>query len=220
MERLTNIDGLRGTAISMVVLYHALYRWQDLSDASGIPEDFNIFEYGYLGVQLFFLISGFVILMTLERSKSLIPFLRNRWLRLWPCMVVVSLLVFSTSYLIPLRPLGVARSEHLIPGLIFVEPYFLNTLFNTNIQSLEGTFWSIYVEIKFYIIAAFLYFSFGSKYLPYILGTLFAIFTGLDNYTHLNEHANLYYIQTALFHLGAEHYGWFKCTTWCNSDRS
>lgn len=69
VRRMHALDGLRGLAALGVVAYHYL-------DTPAY--------YGLLGVELFFVISGFVILMTLERVRSLSQFAMGRACRLYP----------------------------------------------------------------------------------------------------------------------------------------
>ena len=77
MQRIKYLDGLRGIAILLVILYHA-FGGNGYNGVIHYGDSFSnilFFKFGYLGVQLFFLISGFVILMTLEKSKSFIHFM-------------------------------------------------------------------------------------------------------------------------------------------------
>ena len=61
--RLAQLDALRGIAALAVVLFHYTTRYDQLFGHAQSPA--LSFPYGYLGVNLFFMISGFVILMTL-----------------------------------------------------------------------------------------------------------------------------------------------------------
>ena len=71
--RAKNLDGLRGLAILMVVIFHL-----NLSFLSTLPaphflhDSIYITQYGAYGVNLFFLISGFVISNSLEKNNDLI----------------------------------------------------------------------------------------------------------------------------------------------------
>lgn len=65
-QRLEYLDGLRGLAILWVLLYHFFSRWAELIPFGSTYQQWLIFEMGDLGVNLFFLISGFVIFMTLN----------------------------------------------------------------------------------------------------------------------------------------------------------
>ena len=69
IKRIEFLDGLRGLAILLVIFFHAFVRWPNIVPYGSSYSDFIFFKYGYLGVELFFLISGFVILMSLEKNK-------------------------------------------------------------------------------------------------------------------------------------------------------
>jgi len=105
-NRLSYIDGMRGLAIALVVGFHAFSRWPELMPFGDNFQNFPIFQYGWLGVQLFFLISGYVITMTLERSSDLKKYLLKRWIRLFPAMAICSAIIFITAAFITERPAG------------------------------------------------------------------------------------------------------------------
>lgn len=86
-NRFTELDALRGIAVMLVLISH--YTWAyDLNSGDyhfEILEDHKFhFLYGAFGVQIFFVISGFVIFMTLEHTKSAAHFAVNRFARLYP----------------------------------------------------------------------------------------------------------------------------------------
>lgn len=161
--RIEYLDGFRGIAILLVVLFHSFSRWPTIVPYGNRFGDFFIFKNGFLGVQLFFLISGFVILMTLEKCTSLKQFLIRRWLRLFPAMLIATILVFSTALLLPERPAGTPHFKDIFSGLLFIEPWLLSLITHHNFGLIEGAFWSLFVEVKFYIIFGFLYFFVGER---------------------------------------------------------
>lgn len=163
--RMKYLDGLRGVAILLVVGFHAYARWPELVPYGEAYSGFLPFKLGWLGVQLFFLISGFVIFMTLDKTASLRSFLYKRWLRLFPAMLVASILIYGTVPLLSERPGGVPDAYSLIPGLTFMEPAWWEGLLGRAITPLEGAFWSLYVEFKFYVIAGAIYFLCGRRFL-------------------------------------------------------
>ena len=65
-RRLVEVDALRGLAALAVVLFHYTTRFTELF-APNPPPTFS-FPDGHYGVNLFFIISGFVIFMTLEKT--------------------------------------------------------------------------------------------------------------------------------------------------------
>src|SRR6187200_1820250 len=72
-KRLRGLDGLRGIAVLAVMAYHY---------------DEQRAHYGLLGVEMFFVISGFVILMTMEKTNSLFAFVWHRAARLYPAYLL------------------------------------------------------------------------------------------------------------------------------------
>lgn len=86
------LDGLRGVAALLVLWYHV---HEGFAFASGAPIIGSI-NYGYLAVDFFFMLSGFVIgyayAARLHRSMSLGNFARRRLIRLHPMVVFGALL--------------------------------------------------------------------------------------------------------------------------------
>ena len=210
-NRLSHLDGLRGVAILFVILFHAYIRWPNIvpygSEFAGIP----VFFYGWAGVQLFFMISGFVILMTLERCSNIADFMLRRWLRLFPAMAIATVLVCVTAPLLSDRPAGTIDFKNVVPGLIFIEPGWLNFVFGSHFRALEGPFWSLFVEVKFYFIFGALYFLLGSRRAIAVLFALFAVTAGFKLFMVKHPHAPaaIYWTNFALKRTSAEHFGWF-----------
>jgi peptidoglycan/LPS O-acetylase OafA/YrhL len=177
-KRIRYLDGLRGIAILIVMGWHytgPTYTWR-------LPYDdaltwMPIFNRGWVGVQLFFLISGYVIFLTLERCANLGEFFYRRWLRLFPAMLVASLLLFGISqFLGDYMPDGRAKLIDLVPGLTFISPAFYHAAFDVDIRSIDGVFWTLYIEAGFYVIAGLLYFLVGWRWTIAALVSL-AVFT-------------------------------------------
>ncbi|WP_379890668.1 acyltransferase family protein [Erwinia mallotivora] len=174
--RIQHLDGMRGLAILLVIGFHAYARWPEKLHYVLSTKDFPLFAFGYLGVPLFFMISGFVIFMTLDKSESYGFFLQKRWLRLFPAMLVASVLIYLTAGLFPERPAGSPTLMNLIPGLIFFNPETLSMVSGLNFNSLEGSFWSLYVEVVFYLLIGFVYYFIGRKYcLPTLILPMLAV---------------------------------------------
>ncbi len=172
-QRIQFLDGLRGLAIILVILFHGYARWWEYVPYAREYAKYLVVQEGWLGVNLFFMISGFVILLTLEKCQGVWEFLYRRWLRLFPAMLVASLLVFFTQTWLSEGPSKALHPIDILPGLSFIEPDWLASLFGQPVKSLEYAFWSLYVEVKFYIVAAVLYFWKGRNVL---LGFLIAAY--------------------------------------------
>jgi peptidoglycan/LPS O-acetylase OafA/YrhL len=211
LQRIYHLDGLRGFAILMVVLFHAYARWPDhLSFASDTKSIF-LFKYGYLGVQLFFMISGFVIFMSLDKSSGIVDFLKKRWLRLFPAMLMVSVAIYLSASFFFERPAGQPGLLDLIPGLTFIHPEIVSRAIGIKVLGLEGAFWSLYVEMMFYVFSGVLYFVLGREY---ILKSIFCacVISTVVVFTIdvLGAYIELLSNLSSVFGLvGFRHYGWF-----------
>lgn len=207
-NRIKFLDGFRGLAIILVVLYHAYSR-------SSLPLDkelseFFVFKRGYLGVQLFFLISGFVILMSLEKSENFVQFIKKRWLRLFPAMLIATVFIFIISQFLPERPAGIPELDSVIPGLIFIDPNWIYKLTGLDITPLEVSFWSLYVEVKFYVIFGLLYFYFGKRKALIGIILCYLAWLGLRIVLFVKIIPVDFYMDILGNVLSFNHFGWFS----------
>jgi len=208
-KRIEYLDGHRGLAILLVVGYHGFARWTEELPYGDTYASFPLFEFGYLGVQLFFLISGYVILLTLERTASIGEFAYKRWIRLFPAMLIASVVVFGSQLFLTERPSGSVGLIEFIPGLTFIDTAILEKVTGYPFVGLEGVFWSLYVEVKFYAVAALVFFVAGRRLL---LPALVILFAGDWLLTWLHVDAGVTAIKPlfTLSSLGSfEHFGWF-----------
>jgi len=206
-KRIDFLDGCRGIAILWVVLYHAYVKWPDHVPYGDQFANIPGLRQGFLGVHLFFMISGFVILMTLEKCKNFLEFITRRWLRLFPAMLVATILIFATAPLLPERPEGVVRLRDVVPGLIFIEPTWIHT------NMLDVSFWSLFVEVKYYFIFGTMYFIFGTKRAITGLFILFCIWLMAASVVQLSSTPPAFFILLANITktegLSFNEFGWF-----------
>ena len=132
--RLPLLDGLRGIAALFVMLYHA----QMVFGISG-P-----FSRGYLFVDLFFLLSGFVLTLSAEARMNAgwgtIGFMRARILRIWP-MAAVGTLAGAIS-------LALSGSDDGLVGPVLLGLLMIPALFgNRELFPLNGPQWSLFLEL-------------------------------------------------------------------------
>ncbi|ANI99691.1 hypothetical protein A8O14_06135 [Polynucleobacter wuianus] len=156
-KRIDSFDGLRALAILLVIGFH-FYSWElNLFNPpyNSIFKDWNIFKYGYFGVQLFFVLSGFVIVKSIADKNNLKNFIYARFLRLFPTMVLCCILIFLFSILI-----NQSKAFYdFIPSITFLDPKIYNAIFpGHNFKYMDGPHWSLFVEIRFYLLISFLYF--------------------------------------------------------------
>ena len=138
-----DIDGLRAIAVLLVVGFHA----------------FGI-QAGFIGVDIFFVISGFLISSILfsdfqNHSLSIIDFYRRRIRRIFPALLTVLLFCFGLGWFTLLADEFAALNKHIAAGLAFVsnlvllgESGYFDSASNTKILL---HLWSLGIEEQFYI---------------------------------------------------------------------
>lgn len=209
--RLAHLDGLRGLAIALVLSFHAYAGWTGQVPYGAAYADIGVFKFGWLGVELFFLISGFVIFMTLDKTASFGVFLYKRWVRLFPAMLLASALIVATAPWLIERPNGAPTLLGLLPGLSFIEPRWWGFALHTKVVPLEGAFWSLYVEFKFYLIAGAVYYLAGRRSLVPVLGGMFALSALLWLASAWWQAPALALAYKGCTSLSFNHFGWFAC---------
>lgn len=152
--RLADLDFLRFLAASSVLLYHFTYTRSLGASAplAGSAAIATVTKFGYLGVELFFVISGFVILWT-ATGRTPRQFAISRALRLfptfWACLILTCLFLWTFAHpdRWPTAPQILANAT-MLPGYI-------------GFEYIDVVYWTLAVEIKFYFLV-FLYLIFGT----------------------------------------------------------
>lgn len=154
---------MRGIAIIGVILYHFFSRWIPPENKTlfyPYGDKYNFFRYGQYGVQLFFMISGFVIVKTLETTPSTKQFWIKRLIRLWPPLLISLILIFLFLTWFDqesLFPNG-HKIQNLFSSITMINPNILNKLNKTSVDYLNGSYWSLWPEIQFYFLCSTVYF--------------------------------------------------------------
>ena len=144
-ERFYIIDSLRFSAALAVVFYHYVFRgWAD-DDFSPLvfPALSEVFKYGYLGVELFFIISGFVIYMSIQHATPS-KFVIGRISRLYPAFWVCVTLTYLSIELAQLPQFQASFFQYLY-NLSMVSGYLY-------LPHIDGVYWTLLIEIKFYFL--------------------------------------------------------------------
>jgi len=171
MKHRRDIDGLRALAVLPVLFYHAGISW---------------FSGGYVGVDIFFVISGFLITgLILEELKSgtfsIASFYERRIRRIFPALFFMILLVMLAGvfFLLP-REFSYYGSSAVATAVFVSNIFFWKTTSNyfdgpAETHPLLHT-WSLAVEEQFYILfplLLFILYKFSRKYLTQVLLLLY-----------------------------------------------
>jgi peptidoglycan/LPS O-acetylase OafA/YrhL len=143
-----DVEGLRAVAIAVVVLYHA-----------GFPG----LGGGYVGVDVFFVISGFVITGLLLRERaatghtSILGFYARRCRRILPAATLVLLVTVAATYLVLGSVSGNSTADAARWAAVFLSNFHFTSL-GANYFTAQGlpsplqNYWSLSVEEQFYIV--------------------------------------------------------------------
>lgn len=102
---LTNLQGLRALAVVSVLVFHA----RDTVFFLGHRSILNGLEVGQAGVDIFFVLSGFMMVLISEnRSRSALSFIGERFIRIAPLYWFTTVLVYLIAYISP----GFLRATH------------------------------------------------------------------------------------------------------------
>ncbi|MFF3687378.1 acyltransferase family protein [Streptomyces sp. NPDC002187] len=149
-DRMRALDGLRILAALSVCLYHYAGRSSTGEFWGGSPKELfpglsSAAAYGCLGVQLFFVISGFVICMS-SWGKSLGHFFRSRVSRLYPAYWVAILLTTAACVVLPSVSEPLRLNEVLVNFTMLQQPM--------GVDRVLGVCWTLWVEARFYLLFA------------------------------------------------------------------
>ena len=210
--RIASLDLLRACAILFVLALHSL------EFLSGVPDQIHyLFSYGWVGVDLFFVLSGFLIggqsFNTSEHEISPIKkFLVKRLFRTLPLYYFVLFVYFC------IKPMaGFPFNDSRIKYIFFIQNFFSPSDF---VQS-----WSLCIEEQFYLLFPLIFFTFKKipKYfwlLPGLMSTLIRLALYLSG-TSANTSSSVAYNYCYIFftHLDGISWGLFLAITfptWSN----
>jgi len=160
LRHLPFLDGIRGLAILVVFLFHAI---GEAFGYSGLPWNgqFRNFDtgmsflavfpltYGFVGVSVFFVVSGFCIHLSHQQAgdKGWLTFFNRRFFRIYPAYFITLCVFFFVS---PWASHSPDSYEKLVQGVTHV--LAVHNLDKTTFYGINPSFWSIACEIQLYAI--------------------------------------------------------------------
>ncbi len=161
------IDGLRFLAISMVVLFHYdIFIRAKSMEAAGFSEETiqayvpSVFAVMNQGVELFFVISGFILAVPFmryylgfsEKKPGLKTYFLRRLTRLEPPYVIAVI----GLYLLQVFIFGSKYSNETLTASMFASLFYVHNLaFPGEFPFINFVFWSLEIEVQYYILAPF-----------------------------------------------------------------
>jgi peptidoglycan/LPS O-acetylase OafA/YrhL len=177
-NRLLELDALRGLAALSVMVFHFTIN----ENAQKLGWEFR---YGVTGVDIFFMISGFVIFLAIQKVKKWQDFAVSRLARLYPTFWAC---VFITATFLCIYQPELLSWQLILANLTMFPVYF-------GVENLDGVYWTLLVEMIFYLWILVIYLAKG-------LEKIVAIGTACT-------------VVIVAFHLGKAHYlDFYKFITW------
>lgn len=142
-ERFKSLEGIRALAIFLVFNVHVLGTFHEknyYTDNEFLRSVYKVLNSGHIGVDLFFVLSGFLIVRTISKSSNVFQFIANRYKRLLP-------VVFVTSLALVLRSHSFTAAFDNFSLLMFFTK-----------QPLSFVNWSLTYEVYFYFFTALWFF--------------------------------------------------------------
>jgi peptidoglycan/LPS O-acetylase OafA/YrhL len=158
-NRIPNITSLRFFMAFLVVLFHV----SQFFEKRGLPfyNDMPIFNKGAEGVNVFFSLSGFLIIRQLYKEKlkmglvDLKAFYRRRALRIFPLYyLILGFGFFYYHFVLPYFGYEVENNYNLIEGIVLAVTFFSNIFATYYPGGILEILWSIGIEEQFYLLIA------------------------------------------------------------------
>ncbi|MET8048648.1 acyltransferase [Streptosporangium sp. NPDC005286] len=141
-DRLHEIDALRIAAAVSVAIYHYVFSgYAGGAIQVGFPAGSEIARFGYLGVDVFFMISGFVVLLSAWNRRPG-AFLVSRIVRLYPAFWVAVTITTVVSVTLGMGKYPITFGQYLANLTMF------NAL--PDIPNVDVVYWTLWAEIRFY----------------------------------------------------------------------
>ncbi|MFA0560640.1 acyltransferase family protein [Vibrio breoganii] len=187
--KVNNFDLIRIFAAFQVALYHGLEHFDLYAGFQATPVFYNFMIF-FPGVPIFFVVSGFLISASLERSVSIKSYLINRVVRIYPALWGGLIIFLFTTFIFFDVNLTFAQFFlWFFAQLSILQFYWPEAL--KEVGATNGVLWTIPVELQFYLTLPVLYYVFNKfKFSKLTLIFIFISFI-LVNQTYVHYYENL-----------------------------
>jgi peptidoglycan/LPS O-acetylase OafA/YrhL len=220
--RITFLDGLRGLAAIFVVAHHMSMAVVEELNRSADHFVHGLIAYGAVGVDIFFILSGFVIAMTLDRQqvtgRYAACFMVRRSLRLDPPYLCTLAIIIAITY--ASIAMGSQLATPTLPQLLAHVFYLQNIL---GYHDLNPVNWTLCLEIQFYLVLvlclALLQRAFSEHHTPELLRKR-GVQIGFVALALVSATSHGNYFESPIPHLFIEQWYQFflgALTYWCRS---
>jgi peptidoglycan/LPS O-acetylase OafA/YrhL len=153
-NRATELDSLRGIAVSLVIAFHVFKRAAYFTKHETLYFISDLAGVGWMGVDIFFVLSGFLITSILLKTRDEAGYFRNfyarRALRIFPLYFVFIALVLLLMPL--LDPSFTSQIPRALPYLVLYQQNWMSLLSETQLTPFLAATWSLAIEEQFYLI--------------------------------------------------------------------
>lgn len=162
--RLPYLDGLRGIAALVVAIYHAYKFTGWTGEVEEIPILGTILQFGFLGVPIFIVLSGYVLMLPVAQNELRLPrgagrYLRNRARRILPPYYAALALSLLLIVCIPvMQQPGGTQWDSKVPVTaadVISHAFLVHDLSEDWIGKINGPLWSVAVEWHIYFLLPF-----------------------------------------------------------------
>lgn len=139
-NRIQELDALRGVAAFSVVIFHYVFRYNEIYGYDDLSGQWA--AYLHLGVEMFFIVSGFVIFWTLDRIKKAPDFIVSRFSRLYPVYWAAVIVTYTIITVVGMPGREVPLETALL-NVMMIQGVF-------HIKNVDGVYWTLTIEMFFY----------------------------------------------------------------------
>lgn len=195
-SRISSLDVLRGVAIFMVVVGHFIPARIALGEGA-----YHVTSLGRGGVMLFFLLSGYLVFRNVEKQDA-VTFVSRRLFKIFPAYWINVILI---------AVLGFLFGKQIFPlDVVFSNFFMVQDAFRK--ESLSGVYWTLLIEVKFYLFLALQHFLLRDRWHLIVLAVLICMNAAI---WYARGHASLLLTFFPAFYVGiqvrqAEAAGWSR----------